>query len=206
MARRGKVAQPWVFGVRQMWMVRSPEGQHADELLTRKIVGIGWRDCAEYAKSAKTPEEFYSAVRRAYPDYSNQQIINSGQQLFKFFIKIKDGDEVMTYNSPARIYHIGKINGPAETDITLPEYFMHHRSVAWQSQIGRDALSLAARNSLGSSLTLFEPSQEAVAEIKRLIQNPMAIPTSAEIPAADTETEDPFANAMENSRSSSKTD
>ena len=83
-----------------MWMVRSPEGQHADELLTRKIVGIGWRDCAEYAKSAMTPHEFYEAVQKAYPDYTSQQVINAGRQLFKFLREMKIGDDVMTYIRP----------------------------------------------------------------------------------------------------------
>ena len=61
-------------------------------------------------------------------------------------------------------------------------------------------LSQAARNSLGSTLTIFQPSEEAEEEIRKRIKEPVKATEPEAIPTAEVETEDPFANALENSR------
>src|SRR5579863_4907074 len=99
-----------------MWMVRNPEGKRAQELLEKGKVGIGWRDVVHRLKGAKSPADFYEAVRKTYPDLRGQEIINAGRQLFKFFREMKIGDSVITYDSPVRVYHIGKIVGDVQSD------------------------------------------------------------------------------------------
>jgi restriction system protein len=180
-----------------MWMVRSPGGEYAGELLEKGLIGIGWGEAGPELLSARSPADFYAIVRKHWPDYRPQQVINAGRQLYKFFREIGIGDRVLTYDSSGRIYHVGTITGEAQSDPKLIAHLSNFRSVKWESQVERDRLSLAARNSLGSTLTLFQPSDDAVNEIERLTALPAA---SAPEETPERETEDPYANASENSR------
>ncbi len=72
-----------------MWMVRSPGGEYASELLDKGLIGIGWGEAGPELPLAKTPEDFYSIVKKHWPDYKPQQVINAGRQLYKFFREIK---------------------------------------------------------------------------------------------------------------------
>jgi restriction system protein len=188
-----------VSWMREMWMIRTPGGRHADEILRREIIGLGWSEVPSL-QSARTPEDFYAAIKQAYPDYKGQQIINAGRQLYKFFREIKIGDTVATYDSPSRTYHVGVVEGEAKSDPDLPEYISNFRKVNWLHRIDRDALSLPTRNSLGSTLTLFKPSEEASRELQRLIDSPAAAIVSEAAEIAETEAEDPLASALQNSR------
>lgn len=181
-------------------MVRNPQGKHADELLKKKVVGIGWPEAVPFLKAAKDPEDFYDAIRKAYPGSKGQEVVNAGRQLYKFFHEMKDGDTVVTYDSPKRTYHVGTIAGGVQSDPDVEAPFSNVRAVKWQQRIERDGLSQAARNSLGSTLTIFEPSEEAEAEIRKRIDEPNIVVQPEATPTAEVETEDPFANAVENSK------
>ncbi len=183
-----------------MWMVRNPQGKHADELLKAKAVGIGWPEAVPYLESAKTPEDFYDAIRKAYPESKGQEVVNAGRQLYKFFREIKNGDTVVSYDSPKRTYHVGIIAGSVQSNPQVEAPFSNFRSVKWEYEVERDSLSQAARNSLGSTLTIFEPSEEAQEEIRKIIKEPKMAPLPETTPTAEVEAEDPFANAVENSK------
>jgi restriction system protein len=183
-----------------MWMVRNPAGQHADDLLKKNVVGIGWGEVADLAK-AKVPEDYYAAVRKSHPEDHPQAVINAGRQLYKFFQEMKVGDVVATYDSPRRMYHVGVITGDAQINPeATTDYLNCTRTVDWKHQVERDQLSQAARNSFGSTLTIFRPSEEAEAEIWKLINEPKATPEPESVPTSETETEDPLTYAKENSR------
>jgi restriction system protein len=183
-----------------MWMVRNPQGKHADELLKAKAVGIGWPEVVSFLKGAKDPEDFYDVIQKAYPESKGQEIVNSGRQLYKFFREMKEGDTVVTYDSPNRIYHVGTIVGDVRSDSEKDAPFSNVRPVKWQHRVERDTLSQAARNSLGSTLTIFEPSEEAEEEIRKRVSEPNSLAQAEITPTAEVEAEDPFANAVENSR------
>lgn len=119
---------------------------------------------------------------------------------FSDYREMNIGDTVITYDSPSRIYHVGVVEGKAVHDPSLPEYITNFRKVKWQHVVDRDKLTLPARNSLGSTLTLFKPSEEAAEEIEQLIKHPDSVGIQEQAPIAETEAEDPFANALENSR------
>lgn len=167
------------------------------------LVGIGWTRAANQLAAAQTPKDFYGVIRKAYPEYPEQKVINTGSQLHKFFRVMKEGDTVLTYDSPHRMYHIGVIAGATQTDPNAPAGLNNVRKVKWKHEVIRDRLSSAARNSLGSTLSIFQPSEEAEAEIRKAIEihaetsQADVLPTA---PIAEVETEDPFANAVENSR------
>lgn len=187
-----------------MWMVRNPKGTYVQELLKQGVVGIGWPEAVPHLAGAETPADFYAAIRKAYPEAHGQEIVNAGRQLYKFFREIKDGDTVITYDSPRRAYHVGTITGPVRSNAEEDAPFSNVRPVKWQHQVDRDTLSQAARNSLGSTLTVFQPSEEAEAEIRKRIKEPIVTTEPDSIPTAEVEAEDPFANALENSREAIK--
>jgi len=73
------------------------------------------------------------------------------------------------------------------------------RRVNWEGEVERDRLSVAAKNSLGSTLSIFQPSEEAETEIRNALTGSSTHEQAAQLPP-EIETEDPFANAVENSR------
>ena len=183
-----------------MWMVRTPGGQFAQELLKLGVVAIGWPRATGQLNGAKSPKDFYEVIRKAYPEYPEQKVINTGSQLHKFFRVVKEGDTVMTYDSPQRTYHVGKVAGPVEQNMNAPAELHNVRKVKWEYAIERDRLSAATRNSLGSTLSIFKPSDDAVTEITRALQTPRTQSEIVEPPTSEIESEDPFVNAAENSK------
>jgi restriction system protein len=184
-----------------MWMVRRPNGQYASELLEEGVVSIGWAEAAPFLDTAKTPDDFYEIIRKTDPDAKPQQVVNSGRQLYKFFREMKAGDIVATYDSPRRLYHVGMITGAAQSDPPsridrLPNF----RPVKWEGTVDRDKLSLAARNSPGSTLTIFQPSKDAETELLKLVKEPELTQSPDVVPLASVEVEDPLDKAKENSR------
>ena len=101
---------------------------------------------------------------------------------------------------PSRTYHVGVVQGEANRVPDLPDYTSNFRKVKWLHRIDRDTLTSPTRNSLGSTLTLFKPSEEAVSEIERVLANPAAAAVPEFIPVAEAEAEVPLANALQNSR------
>jgi restriction system protein len=185
-----------------MWIVRNPGGRHADEMVDQKIVSIGWSELGDLSR-CKTPEEFYDAVRMGYPGIRPQGVVNAGRQLYKFFHEMQIGDCVVTYDSSRRIYHVGNIVSDAEHDTKASQdYMANRRSVEWKREVSRDGLSLAAKNSLGSTLTIFQPSVEAQHEI--LSAEASIAEVAKELPptilSVEVETEDPLESALENSK------
>lgn len=174
-------------------MIRNPAGQYAEDLLEKGIASLGWDAVTADVLKAKTPEDFYALVRKNYPEQNAQQVINAGRQLYKFNREMKIGDTVLTYNSPQRVYHVGKITGEAQFNPEAPARLAISRAVKWQHTVDRDDLTPAAKNSLGATLTVFQPAPIAIDEIKSLTTGKPTQATTAK--ETEVEIEDPYAKA-----------
>ena len=183
-----------------MWMVRSPAGEYAEEFLKGGFVALGWTRAFNQLSTAQTPKDFYAVIRKTYPEYPDQKIINTGSQLHKFFRVMTEGDTVLTYDTARRTYLVGKVTGRVKHDSDAPGGLHNVRTVKWEHEVERDKLSQAARNTLGSTLSIFQPSEEAADEIREAIKKPDRPAPVDVVPTAQIEAEDPFANALENSR------
>jgi restriction system protein len=115
-----------------------------------------------------------------YPDHSKyRRGVNAGQ-IFRFTREIDKGDYVLTYLKAEREYLVGTVTGPYQY---RPEAFdadyPHVRPVDWLGKVSRDDFTAPARNSMGSTLTVFSLDDYAN-EIERLISGAPATEEEAE--------------------------
>lgn len=75
------------------------------------------------------------------------------------------GDDVVTYNPQKREYLIGTVQSDYMHQSGLVPGMDHVRKVAWARRKPRDELTASARNSLGSTLTIFTINEEVWAEL-----------------------------------------
>jgi restriction system protein len=170
-----------------MWMVRAASGGHlADEFKAKGIVAIGWNDIGNL-KNFKEKKEVISAVREEWPEWPAGRVMNSASQLVRFRDELKIDDRVITYDSSQRIYHVGTIRGGYMHNAEMVPPFENVREVEWQGIVDRDKLSLATRNSLGSTLTLFLVPEFAATEVEAVLAGQS--PAKSESEEVETEEE-----------------
>jgi restriction system protein len=146
------------------WMVRSGEGGYLFEDFQKySITAIGWNDLGEL-KMDESLDVLKEKVRKIYPQYKDGTVISSSTQIFKFVNKFKIGDHVITYNRQTRNYLIGEIESDYYFEKATCEYF-HQRKVKWTAEKSRDELTADSKNSLGSTLTIFEVNDDVFSDI-----------------------------------------
>ncbi len=147
------------------WMVRAGGGGHlAAEFEERSLVAIGWPALGDLS-SVTTLEAMRKRVREAYPEHKPGAAINAAGVLYKFRNGIAPGDHILSYDPERRIYLLGRAVGTYEY---RPEIFADYpniRRVEWKREVSRDDLSTSTKNTLGSTLTLFEPGVAVLEEI-----------------------------------------
>jgi restriction system protein len=104
----------------------------------------------------------------------------SGSQLNKIANVIKTGDRVITYDPSKRLYYIGVVTGDYEFIANAEDGLANQRKVDWQNKIDRDQLSVPTKNSLGSTLTVFEIPENAEKEIDTVIAGKVETATQPE--------------------------
>lgn len=151
-----------------MWMVRSSGGKYADAFIDNNIVAIGWHETGSLS-DLKSRDQVIEKVKITWPEYKRMKAVVTGSQLDKISNVMKQNDRVITYDPSTRIYHIGRIEGPYRFDAKDENERAHQRKVKWEHEIDRDKLSVPTKNSLGSTLTIFEVPEEAEREIDALL-------------------------------------
>jgi restriction system protein len=157
------------------WMIRSGDrGYLAPEFRDAKITAIGWSILGDI-RSIKEKSVLVDKLKQADPEESHGNHLSSAGQLLRFVNEVKNGDSVITYHADSRMYFFGEVKSEALFDVRqFPEY-PNQRSVHWTATTGRDSLTQASRNVLGSTLTLFkvpnEVAQELVAQATSTVHN-----------------------------------
>jgi restriction system protein len=132
------------------------------------LVAIGWTDMGDLSvlTSRKDFKERYAEV---YPEHSkHRRAVNAGQ-VFRFVREIDEGDYVLTYIKDSRELLIGHVNGDyAYRPDAIEGEYDNVRPVEWLTKVSRDAFTAPARNSMGSTLTVFS-LDDYVSEIHRLV-------------------------------------
>jgi restriction system protein len=151
-----------------MWMIRAGEGGFRfEEFKANASVSIGWHDVGDLSLRS-TREDFLSAVKTAYPQMRKGQIPSAAGQLFRYVREIETNDTVITYSSEERVYLVGTVVGSYSFNPALGDH-PNIRPIRWIGEVKRDSLSVGARNSLGSTLTLFRIPEDIATEILSLV-------------------------------------
>ena len=148
-------------------MVRSAGGQLVEDFRSG-LVAIGWSEMGDLAPF-DTIEGLYKKYEATYPGEHRAKTGNAVGMLHRFRTAFKKGDHVLSYDPQARVYMVGELVGDYQFDPKKINGYPHLRQVKWRGDVLRDALSVSARNSLGSPLTVFEATPEIWAEFESIL-------------------------------------
>lgn len=169
------------------WMVRAGNDNFlADLVQERSAVAIGWPEMGDVSR-LKTREHFKTRYCDAYPDAPDGRVPVNAGQVFNVAQSIGVGDYILTYLKATRELLVGVVTGPYEyTSQEFGEEYPHIRRVNWVRRVSRDLFSLAARNSMGSTLTVFR-LDDHITEIhtvatQETIAEPVVTPVAEEEP------------------------
>ena len=138
------------------WMVRAGDNNELAELVEEKrAVAIGWSQMRD-SSGLSTLDQFKQRYRESYYAESEGRVNVNASQVYRFAREIGEGDYVLTYIKASRKLLIGIAQGGYQyaTDL-FPAPYTHVRAVQWLKRASRDDFSADARNSMGSSLTVF---------------------------------------------------
>lgn len=181
----------------RMWMVRGEGGSLYDAFREHGVAAVGWNQLAPHAKLGVGRKQLISLYQSAEPQAKQGTVVSGASQVWRFVNDIQNGDWIVTYSPANRLYSIGKVTGPAEYHPEWAEQGLPlARKVHWQAQeLPRDSLGTSTKNSLGSTLTLFELPSNAVTEMLVALKGKPALVGEDEVeeviadPLADIESQ-----------------
>lgn len=177
----------------RMWMVRGEGGSLYEAFRERSVVAVGWNQLAAHAKPGVGRKQLIALYQSAEPQAKQGTVVSGASQVWRFVNDIRDDDWIVTYSPANRLYLIGKITGQAEYRPGWAEQGMTLvRKAQWQEQeLPRDSLGTGTKNSLGSTLTLFEVPANAAAEV-------LAAVKGKPVPVIEDEAVDVIADPLAN--------
>jgi restriction system protein len=172
------------------WMVRAGEGGYVVEDFERNgCIAVGWQGTGDLSARSGL-DAVREEVQRAYPDMKPVVVRISAGVLFKFAHVMRPGDRVLSYDPHRREYLLGTVAGAYRFAPGVVPDHDHVRDVLWEGRVSRDALGVAARNTLGAALTLFEPGSAVLEEAKAALRGePLQVELEVEIAEAEGELE-----------------
>ncbi|WP_313150484.1 restriction endonuclease [Lysinibacillus capsici] len=157
------------------WMVRAGDNNELIPVwLRQQIVSIGWPDL-ENPKQVATKEQLLLQADSVYLEEKPQTRSSWVSQVWRFSREIEIGDRIISYSKEKREYIIGSVTEAHFYDDSNDNPYPNTLKVRWEANtIARDTLSQAAKNSLGSVLTVFRVDQWG-SEIEKLLHSPASI-------------------------------
>lgn len=148
-------------------MVRGDGGSLYEAFQEFEVAAIGWKQFASHAKQGVSRQELIALYKAAEPQRKHGTVVSGASQVWRFVNEVQVNDWVVTYSPINRLYLVGKVVGPSEYHPEWSDQGMAlARKVQWQTrELPRDNLSTGTKNSLGSTLTLFELSSAAMTEV-----------------------------------------
>ena len=169
----------------KMWMIRGDGGRLYEDFRERQVVGIGWAQLAKYAKPNMTRDQLTQYYLQIEPNTNLGTARSGASQVWRFINEIQPEDWVITYSPANRTYLIGKILSDFQYHPEwIDEGMALARTVKWEKEIGRDTLSEESKNTLGSTLTVFQLPKFAIKELlhdKIIINIPVEHPNNTDI-------------------------
>ena len=158
-----------------MWMVRAArDGSLFQPFIDGGFVAIGWSRMGDLGQF-ESQKALVAELRKQYPGERAGWYANSGGMLWRFSREMQAGDGVVTYDRTRRVYAVGKLQGDYSSDSSFESGYPNVRRVEWKAvDVSRDALATATKNSLGSTLTLFQLPEMAEADVWRAAKGEQA--------------------------------
>lgn len=175
-----------------MWMIRAGRGAVlADKFAEGKFIAVGFDIKASPPKGI-SKEELVERIKANSAETNRHRINSRASQANRFINEMAEGDLVATYNHENREYVFGRIGSDYRYSPDVIEGMSLIREVDWTHHVSRDALSVAARNTLGAIMTLFLINEEVTTEIlgKGVPMDqplPELVPSAPEATESDTE-------------------
>jgi len=175
-----------------MWMVRGDGGRLYEDFRERKVAAIGWTELGTATKGMSR-KDLAAMFREAAPNLGQGAIVAGASQVWRFINEIAIGDTVVTYSPSNRTYLIGVVTGESthKPDWAADDMVLA-RAVDWRHEVERDVLSQPTRNSLGSTLTVFQVPPNAAKELTAVATGKPAPAVAPLELVLDDEQSDPF--------------
>jgi restriction system protein len=137
-------------------MVRAGnDNELADIVQEDGVVAIGWANMGDVSH-LETRAEFKQRYRQVNPEASDGRVAVNAGQIYRFVREMQQGNYVLTYIKSSREVLIGVVDGGYEyLDEGYFDHYCHVRQVDWLAKVSRDDFGQRARNSMGSTLTVF---------------------------------------------------
>jgi restriction system protein len=174
--------------MKNAWMVRAGRGGIYIEDFEKGYAAIGWSqlgDLTQYTSNDSLRAKYIEIYGNDKPSAT----ANAVAMILKFRDQITAGDHIVSYNPETREYLIGVDKGEYLYQPGTVGDYANLRTVEWLGKVSRDQLPQKAKNSLGSTLTLFSINQEIIDTFIAVLEGkaPDVLVTDTDI--ADTEVE-----------------
>lgn len=124
------------------------------DLVENGFVSIDWSEVGDVVELGDDREILKTRVAEVFPDAKLGAIPVWAGVLRRFAFEMEIGDHVLYPHKPDSTINIGRVAGPYEFVAALPH--PHRRKVEWlHTDIPRTQFSQAARNEIGSAVTMF---------------------------------------------------
>lgn len=153
------------------WMIRGESGRLYDVFREQSLVAIGWPEIAGEVVPGMSKKDITALYLQKNPKLKRGSAIAGAGQIWRFLNEIQVGDNVVTYSPGNRTYLLGTVTGAATYNPdTAPQGVALVRPTDWRgTEIDRDRLSKRAKNSLGSTLTVFVVPDASAKELLDVI-------------------------------------
>ena len=143
------------------WMIRAGRGGIYIEDFEKGFAAIGWSqlgDLTQYPSNDSLRAKFIEIYGNDKPSAT----ANAIAMILKFRDQISAGDHIVSYNPETREYLLGVDQGEYLYQPDTVGSYANLRKVQWLGKVSRDKLPQKAKNSLGSTLTLFSLNQDII--------------------------------------------
>lgn len=142
-----------------MWGVHNSQPQL--DLVGNGFISIGWDEMGDLGGIGDDNKRMQARVAETFPTVKPGAVPNAAGVLLKFAFRMQPGDLVVYPYKPDSTLNFGRITGPYYHDASAPLH-RNRRPVEWlKTGVPRTDFVQAARNEVGSAMTLFEVKRHA---------------------------------------------
>ncbi|WP_445362490.1 hypothetical protein ACJJIQ_16685 [Microbulbifer sp. ANSA003] len=167
------------------WMIRAGRGGIYSEDFEKGFAAVGWSQLGDLSQYSST-EHLRDEYIKIYGNDKPSATANALAMILKFRDQIAAGDYIVSYNPETRNYLLGVDKGEYLYQPDFIGDYANLRKVEWLGKVSRDQLPQKAKNSLGSTLTLFSLSQETIEAFLTIFEGRAVTPQEDEAVETDS--------------------